>query len=323
MANRKKNTGKKKKNKVPFWADERKKKILGLGFVLLSMFLAVAFISYIFTWKTDQDAVMDLSLGFFSESVAVENYLGKLGAYLSHAVIYFGFGVGSFLFIPILADLGWQLFHRKSLKPFLGRLFNGLFVIAGISILAAFIFQHSTFSWGGAVGESVCHWLRHFIGQIGLLLLLVTLTISYFIWLFNFNIREFSFSSLKNSINWKINWEPVKKSIHNFLEEGGDEKANPINTQAAVGQQQALDFQFDEPQEYVKPNPPEEEEPIVTLRPSEIVEKEKKIQSFEKVDSKSYHKSAKENAPDELEIVDTHTHAPVTKLSVQEEEKNK
>ena len=59
MANRKKKTSKKKEVKVPFWADERKKKIAGLFFLLLAMFLAVAFVSYIFTWKEDQDKVLN------------------------------------------------------------------------------------------------------------------------------------------------------------------------------------------------------------------------------------------------------------------------
>jgi len=325
MANRKKKSTKKKTSKVSFWADERKRKILGLFFILVAMFTMVAFVSYIFTWKADQDEVMSLSASFFTADVDVQNYLGKLGAYMSHAIIYFGFGVSSFLFIPILGDLGWQFFHKKSLKPFFGRLFNGLFVIAALSVICGFIFRNSEFSWGGAFGESVCHWLRHFIGQIGLFLLLSVLTVSYFIWLFNFNVKEFSFRSLKNSISWKFSWDPVKKSIHNFLEEEPDQQPNPAAINQAKGEQQSMDFSFEEEQkvERAKPAAAAAIGEVKTLRPREIKPSDKPIESFEKVDTKKIKKEIKSDANDELEIVDTKspTHAPVSKLSVQEEEK--
>ncbi len=318
MANRKKKSTKSTKRQQSFWADERKKKILGLFFMLTSMFCAVAFLSYIFTWQADQDEVMNLSMSFFSEEVEVHNYLGKLGAFISHAAIYFGFGVGSFLLIPLFADLGWRLFHRKPLGPFIRRLFNGLFVMAAVSIVAAFIFRNTSFSWGGAFGESVCHWLRHFLGQIGLLLLLVTLTISYFVWLFNFNVSEFSFKSFAKKIHWKINWEPVKKSINNFLE---DDDENDLSKPQSIakGEQQALDFQFDPPKsvEEVDKRPK-----VETLRPKEITVEEKPIEAFEKVDTSIFDAKKDKSSADELEIVETKPHAPVTKLSIEEEEKN-
>ena len=268
-----------------------------------------------------------------TDDSVVHNNLGKLGAFLSHALIYWGFGVGSFLFVFVFGDLGWQLFHKKPLRPFFVRLFNLVFVMSVVSILSAFVFQNSAFSWGGAFGDTVCHWLRHFLGQIGLLLLLVTLTISYFVWLFNFNIKEFSFTSLKNSINWKINWEPVKQSITNFLDETvSDDAVNPMAAGAKTeGKQQALDFQFDE-EVKVAAEPASETQPLapLVLQPKEIIKEDSKpIESFERVDTKTIKSEATPPPSDELEIVETntadtleeHTHAPVPKLKVQEEEK--
>ncbi len=316
MANRKKKSTASKKLKLSFWADERKKKIFGLFFLLMAMFIAVALISYIFTWKADQDKVLQLAWSFFTDDSNVENNLGKLGAFLSHALVYWGFGIGSFVIIFIFGDLGWQLFHQKPLKPFFIRFFNSMFIMAALSVMAAFIFQNFAFSWGGAFGESICHWLRHFVGQIGLVLLLMTLTISYFVWLFNFNVKEFTFSSLKNSISWKINWEPVKKSIHQFLEDDeSNSKSSGSLHPKPEGEQQALDFKLEDAPRYTA-------DPILqpVLKPKEIIRENKPIQSFEKVDAKSIKAEIDENVSDELEIVDPHTHAPISKLSVQEEE---
>jgi S-DNA-T family DNA segregation ATPase FtsK/SpoIIIE len=325
MANRKKKKTSEKVKRLPFWADERTKKITGLFFILFGLFLVVALISYMFTWQTDQDKVLKFSWAYFTNEIIVKNNLGKLGAFISHALIYRGFGIASFFLAVVCFDLGWQLFHRKSLKPFLGRLFNSLFVMSALSIVAAFIFRSADFSWGGAFGESVCHWLRHFIGQIGLMLLLITLSISYFIWLFNFNVKEFSFSAFKKSINWKINWEPFKNTIHQFLEDG--ESANKSTTAASTstgskGQQQSLDFHFDDPiPTKAETEPTLKAAPPVTLRPKEFANEDKPIESFERVDAKAIQNEHNNENSDELEIVETHTHAPVPKLSVQEEEK--
>ena len=320
MANRKKKSQRGKKTKPVFWVDERKKKIIGLFFLLISVFLAVSLISYLFTWRADQDKVMNLAFSYFTADVPVHNNLGKLGAYVAHALVYWGFGIGAFLLIFIVGDFGWQLLHQKSLRPFLTRLFNGIFVMAGVSVVAAFIFRNSPFSWGGAFGDSVCHWLRHFIGQIGLFLLLLTFTISYFIWLFNFNVREFSFRALWNKVNWKINWEPVKNSINQLLDEGEQGSATPQPLRPKPeGEQQAMEFELEEAvvqEKAVEPADP----PLPVLKPREIEAKPKDIQAFEKVDSKTIKTQIEDEASDQLEIVDPHTHAPVAKLSIEEEE---
>src|SRR3954470_14800124 len=80
-----------------FLRDERLHKVIGLAFFLSSVFLLVAFTSFLFTWKTDQDKVMGSwwQLFFPGDEVApavsgtgVENWLGKLGAVVSHLFIH-------------------------------------------------------------------------------------------------------------------------------------------------------------------------------------------------------------------------------------------
>ena len=77
------------KEKFAFLKDNRLHQITGLLFMLVSIFLFIAFTSYIFTWKADHDKVtaswLDL---FFNGDVKVDNWLGKTGAVLSHFFIY-------------------------------------------------------------------------------------------------------------------------------------------------------------------------------------------------------------------------------------------
>ena len=76
-------------------------KVLGLFMLLLSVYFLVAFTSYLFTWQEDQSYVIDANGGWsnlfktpadlakmnLNQGGVVENWLGKLGALLSHQFI--------------------------------------------------------------------------------------------------------------------------------------------------------------------------------------------------------------------------------------------
>src|SRR6202012_177077 len=79
--------------------DERTHKITGTVLLLLAVFLFIAFTSYLFTWKEDQDKVFHgASILWPSSAVKVNNLLGNLGALISHEFFYKGFGLASYLF---------------------------------------------------------------------------------------------------------------------------------------------------------------------------------------------------------------------------------
>src|SRR5258708_12102512 len=78
--------------------DERTHKITGAVFLLASIFLFIAFTSYLFTWKEDQDKVFHhgASILFPSSNVKVNNLLGNLGALVSHEFFFKGFWLASY-----------------------------------------------------------------------------------------------------------------------------------------------------------------------------------------------------------------------------------
>ena len=101
-----------KKTSVPFYRQARFRKVLGLFFMLVTAFLFVSFVSYCFTWKTDNDLIWgkDFSVVFDSQT-KVSNSLGRLGAITAYSFFHRWIGVSSFV-LPLLFLLtGLRLFY--------------------------------------------------------------------------------------------------------------------------------------------------------------------------------------------------------------------
>ncbi len=166
--------------------DERTYKILGTVFLLVAVFLLIAFTSYIFTWKEDQDKVFKgASILMPSSDIKAENLLGNLGAYISHQFLYKGFGLASFFFCSFFFIVGANLLFGKKLFSMARNL---RYVLAGVvvfSVTFAFITRGNGFPWGGAFGEMVSEWLTRFLGLIGTAALLLVVALAYIIWRFN------------------------------------------------------------------------------------------------------------------------------------------
>ncbi|HKZ66642.1 MAG TPA: DNA translocase FtsK [Chitinophagaceae bacterium] len=170
--------------------DERTWKITGAVFLLIAIFLCIAFISYFFTWKEDQDKVFRGGSSLLMDNdTKVSNLLGRLGAVVSHFFIYKGFGIASMLICTFFFVVGTNLlFNRKvfSIWRNLKYVTIGLLVL---SVSLAFIFS-GEFPFGGGVGAMISNWLMGIFGTIGTAALLLVVAFAYFIWQFNpsFNI---------------------------------------------------------------------------------------------------------------------------------------
>ncbi len=166
--------------------DERTTKILGSVSLLTTIFLFVAFTSYLFTWQEDQDKVHQFGIKIFATNdVQVHNLLGVLGAYIAHIFIYKGFGIASYLFCTFFFVLGVNLLFGKKIFSLVR---NARYLIIGlvlISMALAFATTASSFSWGGAVGELINNWFVKWIGTVGTGALLFLSVFAYIIWRFN------------------------------------------------------------------------------------------------------------------------------------------
>lgn len=232
---------KRRKSKKNNLLDERLGKLAGISIILVSFYLAIALTSYFFTWRSDQDQVLKFSFNIlFNGNVVVSNWLGRLGALVSNAFFYWGFGISSIFFVVIFFKLGFTILFKKDFKRFLNFLIYSLYGISFVSIVLEFILTTSTFSWGGAFGEAINIWMSNFIGQIGLLLLLIFTIFGFAIWLLNPKLETFQFSTgfsdfklpvmfFRNRFNFKHN---STKSLSNENEVEFDDIEGGIRIEA-------------------------------------------------------------------------------------------
>jgi S-DNA-T family DNA segregation ATPase FtsK/SpoIIIE len=75
-------------------------------------------------------------------------------------------------------------------------IWNGFILLLFLSIFFHFIFQSSSFPYGGAFGKATTTWLLKFIGTIGLVALLMFTGFTAFIWTNNPNFNELTFEKL-------------------------------------------------------------------------------------------------------------------------------
>ena len=193
--------------------DERTWKIIGTVSLLTSIFLFIAFVSYFFTWKEDQDKVLNNDASFLTDNdTRVANLLGRLGAYISHFFIYKGFGIASMLFCTFFFVVGINLLVNRKVFSIWRNLKYVTIGLLIVSVTFAFIFSSADFPFGGRVGDMISNWLSNFLGSLGTAALLLVVGISYLIWQFNptFNVPE-----------WKRRESPEEIVIDDEEEEEG------------------------------------------------------------------------------------------------------
>lgn len=165
--------------------DERTGKIVGVVFLLIAVFLFIAFFSYLFTWKEDQAVAQQGLSALFDTDKPVANLLGRLGAVLSHFFIFKAFGIASFLICTFFFVVGINLLVRRKVFS-IGK--NLKYVTVGLLVLSvtlSFLFAKSDFAFGGGVGDMLNRKLTGALGTIGTGAVLLLLAVGYFIWQFN------------------------------------------------------------------------------------------------------------------------------------------
>ena len=186
--------------------DERTHKIAGSLCLLLAILFFVAFTSYLFTWDEDQDKVFKEGYKLLAGTdTKVANLMGTFGAFISHFLIYKGFGVASYLICTFFFIVGINLFFGKKVFSVFR---NIKYLIVGLpllSITAAVIMQGNDFAWGGAVGDMCRDYLYNAIGKIGTIGIIAVAFLAYIIWRFNP-----SFSLPKKSVNDLNREEEIK-----------------------------------------------------------------------------------------------------------------
>lgn len=243
---------------ITFLKSDKFRRVAGLFFVLFSIVLFFAFVSYFFTWQAD-DAV--------KPGEDARNWIGKAGRAISMIFIERWFGIGSFAFVLLFFIFGIKWLTKHTLLPLWKTTRLSLLFMIWLSLSLGFIFGNSdTFVvLGGEFGKVYAGLLSVYLGRIGAGLLLLFIALSYLI----FN-HDFSFGFLKNLI-------PIKKKQADPRKGNKPEKEDKYNTVEYAVEDE--DEEQKEEDEYVKPQPvdvPDDRpEEMIVLDPG-IPEKEEK-----------------------------------------------
>lgn len=171
--------------------------ILGTLFLMFAIILLCSFISYFTSGAYDQSIVKELN----ERSLEPENWVGKLGAWLSHKFIFEGFGVASFIFVKIAVQIALWFGLKFSASKLRRMIFWDLFAIIVIAIALGHF--GSTLPYlGGVVGFEINDYIQDYFGEIGALLTVIFLIIFYLI--FRIKMTPSSFTNVLTNTHAKI-----------------------------------------------------------------------------------------------------------------------
>jgi S-DNA-T family DNA segregation ATPase FtsK/SpoIIIE len=166
---------------------KRLKSTIGAILILLSFYLFLACLSYIFTWTEDQDRVLNKGLFefLFEENIQpVSNWLGKFGAWCSHLVIYRWFGISSFGICVLLFVAGVRVLFNVTLLPFKKTYAVTTVMMVWSSLFLGFFAQTINYL-GGSFGYHINNWLTLSLGRFGAFLLILVFLYLAVLVLFN------------------------------------------------------------------------------------------------------------------------------------------
>jgi DNA segregation ATPase FtsK/SpoIIIE, S-DNA-T family len=235
--------------------DERIPKLFGAILLFFAAYMTIAFTSYLFTWAEDQDSVLRFSWSLlFMGEMDMANWLGRLGAIISNMFFYWTFGLPCIIFVYLAYRYGMALIRQESMTELRWTMRYMVMLMVFTSILLHFFTKglDTGFPFGGVFGQTVSDWITSFVGNIGMILLLILITVGIITWNFNPNYSELTYEKAKegtkgwlsDSFNKRFRSRPVpvspKRTMRNVAqtqnEEGEDELANStkVTQQATV-----------------------------------------------------------------------------------------
>lgn len=168
------------KKKQPKQTDpklRRQRQVLfGGALLLLALLLAIAFISYLFSWKADYSTLNALT----DRSVVAQNILNKLGAFISHYFIYHGVGLGAFIFPYLIGLSGYKLFFDGSTKRLISSWAWGIAHVLWTCLAFGYFWTESPIL-SGIIGYEMYSFSVIYIGRLGLLAVLMFLFLCFIV----------------------------------------------------------------------------------------------------------------------------------------------
>ncbi len=148
--------------------------VFGSFLVIFGLLIFISILSYFFTGESDQSILNR----FTSRDIQSNNWLSKIGAWISHFLVFKGFGIASFICSGLFIVSGVSVLMNTSKQRLFRHWVWGVLGIIWISITFGFAFQKLP-NLGGSIGYQLNLFLQDYIGKIGTALLLLFSFICY------------------------------------------------------------------------------------------------------------------------------------------------
>ncbi|WP_417371016.1 DNA translocase FtsK [Gelidibacter japonicus] len=239
----------KKTIKPKFKLSSQQKFIFGSLLMIVGILLFIAFLSFFFTGKADQSTLTEIG----SRDVVAENWLNKLGAWVSDFFIMKGFGVSSFIFAGLIFLSGIYVTLDINKAKLRSHWIWGTLIAVWLSIFFGF-FAHKYDALGGTIGFEMNSFFQDYIGIIGTALLLLFGLIVYAAVRFKVTGEEVVkvFKSAKKDFN--EDFKSTSESSESYVALDNDLTAEAEDIKAAFDLKPAKDTSVAETKS--KPEPP-------------------------------------------------------------------
>lgn len=269
----KKKGGSNVKKAFQFARSPEGRKVFGLLIILVSIIMAISFLSHFFTGFRDQSALE-------GDGSLPKNWLGAFGAWISDLFVRRGFGAPAFLIPLFTALLGFAILEKNYYR-FLWRVFKYVFFLVTWGS-AMFYFISVIFKGqgllGGGFGQAIDTFLIGMFGKIGTGLILVVLALIFAV--LNFN-TEFPISRWLGRLKPTIEEGEEEEEVEEKDQETKEEKAS--QEEQEEGEEEG-DF-------------------VISVRTAEEGKKEEKVEAVEE-------KPAESSEKEEEKVVETPVEEP-------------
>ncbi len=173
-----------KPQKEPKISDGKIKRIVGVLFICLAVYLFIALLSYFFSFFSGNH--QEYGYQIFNQNIQLDNRTGALGAFLGQTLVKESFGIGSFFFVYLLALIGLTLTDNARIKMWSVWKY-ALVSLVWIPLFFAFIALSTPQCaiFGGAVGMWLNTILNNYVGKAGTIIILVFLFLVFAVYQFN------------------------------------------------------------------------------------------------------------------------------------------
>ena len=170
--------------------DGRIRKIIGILFICLAVFLGIALISYLISFFSHHH--QELGYQIFSQKADFDNPTGRGGFFLAQTLIKESFGIGAFFFVYLLTLIGLGLTDTAKIKTW--NVWKwALLCLVWLPLFFAFIATAAPKCaiFGGAVGLWLNTLLTKYVGSTGVIIILVFLFLVFAVYQFNLTLNYF------------------------------------------------------------------------------------------------------------------------------------